>query len=73
MDDGISLADMVKNIGNGSALIEKWLRSRNAIEFLGIWEEIYNERGYLKADDKKSRRRVFRVDRILEIKRTEGH
>ncbi len=33
---------MVKNIENGSALIEKWLRNKNTIEFLGIWEEIYN-------------------------------
>lgn len=24
------------------ALIEKWLRNKNTIEFLGIWEEIYN-------------------------------
>ena len=33
---------MVRNIENGSALIEKWLRNKNTIEFLGIWEEIYN-------------------------------
>mgnify|MGYP002856853773 CR=1 FL=1 len=26
----------------GSALIEKWLRNKNTIEFLGIWEEMYN-------------------------------
>jgi len=41
-DDYISLTDMVKNIENGLALIEKWLRNKNTIEFLGIWEEIYN-------------------------------
>ena len=33
---------MVKGIENGSALIEKWLRNKNTIEFLGIWEEMYN-------------------------------
>jgi len=33
---------MVRNIENGSALIEKWLRNKNTIEFLGIWEEIYH-------------------------------
>lgn len=33
---------MVKNIENGLALIEKWLRNKNTIEFLGIWEEMYN-------------------------------
>lgn len=24
-------------------MIEKWLRNKNTIEFLGIWEEMYNE------------------------------
>lgn len=41
-DDYISLTDMVRNIENGPALIEKWLRNKNTIEFLGIWEEMYN-------------------------------
>ena len=40
--DYISLTDMVKCLDNGLALIEKWLRNKNTIEFLGIWEEIYN-------------------------------
>lgn len=40
--DFISLTDMVKDIENGSSLIEKWLRNKNTIEFIGIWEEIYN-------------------------------
>lgn len=40
--DYISLTDMVKTIENGHALIEKWLRNKNTIEFLGIWEEMYN-------------------------------
>ncbi|WP_296332068.1 KilA-N domain-containing protein [uncultured Treponema sp.] len=40
--DYISLTDMVKNIENDLALIEKWLRNKNTIEFLGIWEEMYN-------------------------------
>ena len=40
--DYISLTDMVKNIENGLALIEKWLRNKNTIEFLGIWEKMYN-------------------------------
>jgi len=41
-NDYISLTDMVKGIENGLALIEKWLRNKNTIEFLGIWEEMYN-------------------------------
>ena len=40
--DYISLTDMVRNIENGLALIEKWLRNKNTIEFLGIWDEMYN-------------------------------
>lgn len=41
-EDYISLTDMVKDIENGLALIEKWLRNKNTIEFIGIWEEMYN-------------------------------
>ncbi len=41
-EDYISLTDMVRDIDNGLVLIEKWLRNKNTIEFLGIWEEIYN-------------------------------
>lgn len=41
-EDYISLTDMVHEVENGSALIEKWLRNKNTIEFLGIWEEMYN-------------------------------
>lgn len=40
--DYISLTDIVRDIENGLSLIEKWLRNKNTIEFLGIWEEIYN-------------------------------
>ena len=40
--DYISLTDMVRKIENGLALIEKWLRNKNTIEFLGVWEEMYN-------------------------------
>ena len=42
-EDYISMTDMVRGIENGPALIEKWLRNKNTIEFLGIWEEIYNQ------------------------------
>ena len=41
-NDYISLTDMVRSIKNGLSLIEKWLRNKNTIEFLGIWEEMYN-------------------------------
>ena len=41
-DDYISLTDMVRNIENGDFFILNWLRNRNTIEFLGIWERVYN-------------------------------
>lgn len=50
-DDYISLTDMVRKIDNGPALIEKWLRNKNTIEFLGIWEEMYNEDFDIRAYD----------------------
>ena len=41
-DDYISLTDMVRNLENGEFFILNWLRNRNTIEFLGIWEYVYN-------------------------------
>ena len=41
-NDFISLTDMVRHFEDGSALIEKWLRNKNTIEFIGIWEQINN-------------------------------
>jgi len=41
-NDYISLTDMVTNLNNGLVLIEKWLRNKNTIEFIGIWEEMNN-------------------------------
>ena len=41
-DDYISLTDMVHNIENNEFFILNWLRNRNTIEFLGIWERVYN-------------------------------
>jgi hypothetical protein len=40
--DFISLTDMVKSFEDGLVLIEKWLRNKNTIEFIGIWEQINN-------------------------------
>jgi len=39
--DFISLTDMAKNFG-GSSVIENWLRNKDTIDFLGIWEQLYN-------------------------------
>ncbi|MBI3540945.1 MAG: KilA-N domain-containing protein [Deltaproteobacteria bacterium] len=40
-EDFISLTDMAKKFG-GDDLIYSWMRNRNTIEFLGIWEHIHN-------------------------------
>ena len=40
-EDYISLTDMIK-AKDGDFFISDWLRNRNTVEFLGIWEKIYN-------------------------------
>src|ERR1039458_3028955 len=40
-EDYVCLTDMVKNYGSDTA-IYSWLRNRNTIEFLGVWELIHN-------------------------------
>lgn len=40
--DYISLTDMTRSFEDGLVLIEKWLRNKNTVEFLGIWEKINN-------------------------------
>lgn len=40
-DDYISLTDMLK-AKDGDFFVSDWLRNRNTVEFLGIWERIYN-------------------------------
>ncbi|MCY7311506.1 MAG: KilA-N domain-containing protein [Chitinophagaceae bacterium] len=39
--DYISLTDMVKSFGD-ETIIYNWMRNRNTVEFLGLWEQIYN-------------------------------
>lgn len=41
-EDFICLTDMVKGFDGGSSLIENWLRNKNTVEFLGVWETINN-------------------------------
>ncbi|MCF8359155.1 MAG: KilA-N domain-containing protein [Prolixibacteraceae bacterium] len=41
--DFISLTDIAKHKSDDpSAVIGNWMRNRNTIEFLGIWESLYN-------------------------------
>jgi len=41
-EDYISLTDMVAKFDGGSTLIDAWLRNKDTIEFLGVWERINN-------------------------------
>ena len=40
-DDYISLTDMVKG-KDGNFFISDWLRNRNTLEFIDVWERLYN-------------------------------
>jgi hypothetical protein len=40
-DDYISLTDMVRAFGDDT-MIYSWMRNRNTLEFIGIWEELNN-------------------------------
>ncbi len=39
-EDYLSLTDMATNFGDDA--ISNWMRNRNTVEFLGIWEQIHN-------------------------------
>ncbi len=43
-EDYISLTDIAKHkdVNDANEIIRNWLRNRNTIEFLGIWEKIHN-------------------------------
>jgi len=40
--DYISLTDMVRNFEGGGALIEQWLKNKDTVLFLGVWERMHN-------------------------------
>ena len=57
----ISLTDMAKHFGDDT-LIYSWMRNRNTVEFMGIWETIHN------ADFKGNEFETFRAQfRLLVL------
>jgi hypothetical protein len=40
--DYISLSDICKGFEAGTSLIQNWMRARSTIEFLGVWERLFN-------------------------------
>lgn len=41
-EDYISRTDMVRNFDGAGALIEQWLKNKDTVLFLGVWERINN-------------------------------
>ena len=41
-EDYISLTDISKGADDGDGAIERWLRNKNTLDFLGVWEHLYN-------------------------------
>lgn len=41
-EDFICLTDMAKFSSDAVGLINKWIRNKNTIEFIGVWEKIHN-------------------------------
>lgn len=39
----ISLTDMVKSFEGGGSLIENWLKNKDTLLFLGVWEQMNNQ------------------------------
>ena len=40
-EDYICLTDMIR-AKDGDLFVTDWLRNRNTLEFIGIWEKVYN-------------------------------
>jgi len=41
--DYVPLNAMVKHFDGGNALIEQWLKNKDTVLFLGVWEQIHNQ------------------------------
>ncbi|NBU05026.1 MAG: hypothetical protein EBT39_01550 [Sphingobacteriia bacterium] len=51
-NDFISLTDMAKwkNAEEPRFVVQKWMSSKYSIQFLGIWEELYNKENFNRAE-----------------------
>ena len=65
-EDYISLSDMIK-AKEGEFFVTSWLRNRNTLEYIGIWEKIYNPNfNYIEFDIIKSQAGLNRF--IISVK-----
>lgn len=67
--DYFSLTDMVKNFEGGSALIEQWLKNKDTVLFLGVWEQLNNPRGFNSLEFEGIRNEAGRNSFFLSAKK----
>lgn len=67
-NDYISLTDIAKYKSNDpNAVIANWMRNRNTIEFLGIWERVFNPNfNYTEFDIIKLNQIAIQQMKVLE-------
>lgn len=41
-EDYISLTEMINWMEDGLKVLERWLNTKNTVDFLGVWEQLYN-------------------------------
>jgi hypothetical protein len=63
----ISLTDMTKKFEGGSALIEQWLKNKDTVLFLGVWEQIHNP-GFNSVEFEGIRNEAGRNSFFLSVK-----
>ncbi len=66
--DYISLTDMVKHFDGGGALIEQWLKNKDTVLFLGVWEQLNNP-GFNSLDFEGIRNEAGRNSFFLSAKK----
>jgi len=66
--DYISLSDMVRNFEGRGALIENWLRAKDTVLFLGVWEQLNNP-GFNSLEFEGIRREAGRNSFFLSVKK----
>ena len=54
-EDYICITDMLK-AKDGDFFISDWLRNRNTLEYLGIWERLYNPAPVFSSNNQSSPR-----------------
>lgn len=67
-NDYISLTEMVSGFEDGGKLIERWINSKNTVDFLGVWEQ-YNNPDFNSPEFRGIRENVGSGSYFLSIKK----